>query len=473
MLAKDFYVMDFTPDTIKAKLENNLTGVKKWYGREDLQDLAYTVTVENLFGSPAMGNTVKARLIASPMQFAFDNEYKDFIFYDAGKAEKSNVQELGSFVTDKEGKADIKIDVNAIGYESLALTLQAEVFDAQGASNILVKDLLYVSPLSAVLGYKTQSNLAFLTQQEKASLEIIALDMFAKPYAMGELAVELYQSDFVKSLVKVNGKYQYTKVRREKLLSTGSAQLNGELLHFSLDTSEVGEKLLVFKDKKERVVLQVRYTVVGDSSVQFDEYKSADLQAAVDTKEYKTGESIRVALKTPYEGSGLITIERDKVYAAKWFAADKGNSVQSIEIPEGLEGKAYINVLYFRDIEDEEIFVEPCASVVLPFTVDVSKRKLGLELEIAKGEKDFVARPGQEFTVQVRTDEPAKVLVYAVDEGIIRLTGYQRPNPLQELFLDRALSVQTYQYLDMLMPEFSLMQKQLAKFGGDMLCRKT
>lgn len=469
LLAKDFYVMDFTPDTIKAKLENNLTGVKKWYGREDLQDLAYTVTVENLFGSPAMGNTVKARLIASPMQFAFDNEYKDFIFYDAGKAEKSNVQELGSFVTDKEGKADIKIDVNAIGYESLALTLQAEVFDAQGASNILVKDLLYVSPLSAVLGYKTQSNLAFLTQQEKASLEIIALDMFAKPYAMGELAVELYQSDFVKSLVKVNGKYQYTKVRREKLLSKDSAQLNGELLHFSLDTSEVGEKLLVFKDKKKRVVLQVRYTVVGDSSVQFDEYKSADLQAAVDTKEYKTGESIRVALKTPYEGSGLITIERDKVYAAKWFAADKGNSVQSIEIPEGLEGKAYINVLYFRDIEDEEIFVEPCASVVLPFTVDVSKRKLGLELEIAKGEKDFVARPGQEFTVQVRTDEPAKVLVYAVDEGIIRLTGYQRPNPLQELFLDRALSVQTYQYLDMLMPEFSLMQKQLAKFGGDML----
>lgn len=469
LVSKDFYVMDFTPDTIKAQIRNSLETKKHWYSKKDLQDTVYTVNVQNLFGAPAIHNTVLAKLTASPLHFHFDNEYKSFKFYDAGKADKTTVQELGTFVTDENGSAQIKLDdstIGAVGEESLALTVQAEVMDAQGGSSITVKDMLNISPLAAVLGYKTQSNLNFLTQNEKANLEIIALDAFAKPYAMGELAAELYESERVKSLVKVDGKYQYTKVRREKFLSKSSVKLDTKVLTFALDTSGIGEKLLVLKDKNEKTVLQVRYTVVGDSTVQFNEYKPAMLQAIIDTREYKAGENIKVALKTPYEGTGLITLERDRVFAEKWFRADKGDSVQYIEIPNNLEGKAYLNVLYFRNINDKEIFAEPCASVVLPVTVDVSKRKLNLEVTVGNGENDFIARSGQDFAVQVKTDEPAKVLVYAVDEGITQLTDYKCPDPLKELFLNYGLSVQTYQYLDMLMPEFSLMKKEMAKFGG-------
>ena len=466
LLSKDFHVMDFTPDSIKAQLEKSLETNKYWYNKQDLQDTVYTVSVQNLFGSPAIGHTVHAKLIAAPLRFAFDKEYKNFKFYDAGKADKTTVHELGTVVTDEKGKAQIKLDTASLAEESLALTVQAEIMDAQGGSSITVKDMLNVSPLAAVVGYKTQSNLDFLTQNEKASLEIIALDAFAKPYAMGELAAELYESEMVKSLVKVDGKYQYTKVRREKLVAEQTVKLDAKVLNYQVDTSSVGEKLLVLKDNKKRTVLQVRYTVTGDSTVQFNEYKSAVLQAIIDTKEYKAGENIKVALKVPYEGIGLLTLERDRVFAEKWFRADKGDSVQYIEIPSDMEGKAYLNVLYFRNLEDKEIFVEPCASVVLPFTVDISKRKLDIDVTVGKGENNFVARPGQEFAVNVRTNEPAKVLVYAVDEGITQLTNYHCPDPLKELFLNRGLSVQTYQYLDMLMPEFSLMQKELAKFGG-------
>lgn len=468
-LSKEFHVMDFTPDTIKAQLEKSLETDKYWYEKKDLQNTVYTVSVQNLFGSPAIGHTVHAKLISSPLRFSFENEYKTFNFYDAGKADKTTVHDLGTVLTDEKGKAYIKLDASALGAMgegSLAVTMQAEVMDAQGGSGIMVKDVLNISPLPAVVGYKTQSNIDFLTQNEKAELEIIALDALARPYAMGELVAELYESEMVKSLVKVDGKYQYTKVRREKLLSENTVKLDAKILQYQVDTSSVGEKLLVFKDDKAQTVLQVRYTVTGDSEVQFNEYKSAVLQAIIDTKEYKNGENIKVALKTPYEGIGLLTLERDRVFAEKWFRANKGDSVQYIEIPGDLEGKAYLNVLYFRNTRDKEIFVEPCASVVLPFTVDISKRKLDIELKIGKGENNFVARPGQEFAVNVQTNEAAKVLVYAVDEGITQLTGYRCPDPLKELFLSRALSVQTYQYLDMLMPEFSLMQKELAKFGG-------
>ncbi len=470
--SKNFHVMDFVPDTIKAELQNNMASGKKWYGKRDLQELAYTVNVQNLFGSPAINSTVRAKLLLVPFVFSFDGEYKDYTFYDPAKTDKTTTQEIGTFVTDENGRAVIKIDNTLLGRESCAVTLQAEIQDAQGGTALKLADVLHMSLVRSVVGYKTQSNLSFLTVGEQAALELIALDAFGRPHAKGELTAELYQSDFVKSLVKVEGKYQYTAVRRDKLLKKVPFVLNAQAAPFALDTSAVGGKLLVIKDKKERTVLQVRYTVVGDSTVQFDEHKTADLQVHMENKEYAGGETVKVAVKAPYEGAGLITIEREKVYAQKWFAADKGSSVQEIEIPQGLDGKAYLNVVYFRNIEDEDIFTEPCAMAVLPFTVDTAKRRLDLDLSIAGGAQDFVARPGEDIAVRVRTGEKAKVLVYAVDEGIVRLTDYRMPDPIKELFLDRALSVHTYQYLDMLMPEFGLMQKQLAKFGGDMLGAK-
>ena len=233
-----------------------------------------------------------------------------------------------------------------------------------------------------------------------------------------------------------------------------------------LNTNEIGEKVLVFKDDEDRVLHRITYNVVGDSQVQFDTYNKANLQAYLDKKEYKQGDSIKVAMKLPYEGAGLITIEREKVYTQKWFTADKGNSIEEIELPQGLEGKAYINVLYFRNIEDEDIFTEPCASVVLPFTADISKRKLAVDVKIGDGNENFVAKPGKDFSVTVSSQQKAKAIVYAVDEGILQLTGYQAPKPLYELLLDRALEIHTYQYLELLMPEYRLVQKHLAKFGG-------
>jgi uncharacterized protein YfaS (alpha-2-macroglobulin family) len=51
-------------------------------------------------------------------------------------------------------------------------------------------------------------------------------------------------------------------------------------------------------------------------------------------------------IRAPYHGSGLITIERDGVYASKWFKSSTNSTVESIKIPEGLEGNAYVNVTF-------------------------------------------------------------------------------------------------------------------------------
>ena len=43
--------------------------------------------------------------------------------------------------------------------------------------------------------------------------------------------------------------------------------------------------------------------------------KNSELQVKLARTQYNTGEEIEISITAPYAGSGLITIERDKVYA--------------------------------------------------------------------------------------------------------------------------------------------------------------
>ncbi|MDX1677712.1 alpha-2-macroglobulin family protein, partial [Arsukibacterium sp.] len=59
------------------------------------------------------------------------------------------------------------------------------------------------------------------------------------------------------------------------------------------------------------------------------------------------------------------------------------------------------------------------------------------------------------------------MLIYGVDEGILQVAGYQLPDPLGHFLQKRALQVRSLQMLDLILPAFSLLQRQLAGVGGD------
>ena len=74
--------------------------------------------------------------------------------------------------------------------------------------------------------------------------------------------------------------------------------------------------------------------------------KNAELDVKLDRAQYKSGDDIAVSVTAPYAGSGLITIERDKVYGYAWFQTTTSSSIQRIRVPEGFEGSGYVNVTF-------------------------------------------------------------------------------------------------------------------------------
>ena len=203
------------------------------------------------------------------------------------------------------------------------------------------------------------------------------------------------------------------------------------------------------------ILARVPYVVAGTAPVLTDALRDPVLRVNLDKKDYNPGETMKVMLTTPYKGAGLITVERESVVAEHWFRSEGRTNIQEIVLASDFEGRAYLNVTYFRSPDDKDIFTRPHAALAQPFTVNMERRNLELRLEprltVSRGEA--VARPGGELAVEVRAKRPCKAVVFAVDEGVLQLTGFKTPDPLKAMLGSRALQVRTSQYFDLLMPE--------------------
>ncbi|WP_298628465.1 alpha-2-macroglobulin family protein, partial [uncultured Legionella sp.] len=189
--------------------------------------------------------------------------------------------------------------------------------------------------------------------------------------------------------------------------------------------------------------------------------KNAELSIKLNKEEFHANEDIEIQITAPYTGSGLITIERDKVYASQWFKTDTTSSVQTIHIPADFQGNGYINVAFVRDWESPELFISPLSYSVVPFTVNHDDHDIKIDLKTPK-----VVKPGEQLTIDYQTDKPGKIIVYAVDEGILQVGRYDTPDPLSFFFQKHALEVLTQQTVDQILPKF-IQDREISAAGGD------
>jgi Large extracellular alpha-helical protein len=134
------------------------------------------------------------------------------------------------------------------------------------------------------------------------------------------------------------------------------------------------------RDDQDRRLAKLQFCVIGRGAVSRSLEKNAELQVKLDRAQYNSGDEIAVSITAPYAGSGLITIERDRVYTQQWFHADSASSVQHIRVPEDFEGSGYVNVAFVRALDSKEIFVSPLSYGVVPFTANKEKRGSMLKL---------------------------------------------------------------------------------------------
>jgi uncharacterized repeat protein (TIGR01451 family) len=456
-------VKEFLPDRMKIEARLSKTSPRGWV---DPRDMKAAITLANLYGTPASERRIKSRVELSPAAFSFP-EFKDYSFFDPLLEEKKEVRQsetvdLGENKTDADGKTELELQLDRFADATYSMRFYAEAFEGEGGRSVTGQAGALVSSLPYVVGYKSDGDLNYISVTTPRAVDLVAINPQLNKIALENVTVNVIAQEYVSVVTKKeNGSYGYESVLKERTAKSEKIAIPGDGLRYQLPTDEPGDYVVEFRDKDDRKISRVRFSVVGRGIVKRALDKNSELQVKLSKPQYNTGEEVEISITAPYAGSGLITIERDKVYAQVWFKTDAASSVQRIKVPDGFEGSGYINVALIRALDSKEIFTSPLSYGVAPFTANIERRRLKVELDTPA-----ITKPGEPLHIKFKTDRPSKIAVFAVDEGILQVSDYKLPDPLGFFFRKCALGVETAQIVDLIMPEFSVL-RSLSAFGGD------
>jgi uncharacterized protein YfaS (alpha-2-macroglobulin family) len=451
-------VKEFLPDRMKATATLTQPVTDGWVKPDGL---AVKFSLQNLFGTPAQNRRVEATLTLSPVFPAF-RSYPDYRFFDPQHAKEGYSEPLGDKRTDANGEVVYALDLKKYGSATYRLDFLGKGYEADGGRSVAAEAVSMVSSLDYLVGTKVDGDLDYISRGNKRVVSVLAIDPHANRTAVTGLTAALVERRFVSILTKQDsGVYKYESRLKEVPISDTPLAIPATGMDVALQTTTPGNFAWVVKNAHGDELNRIEYSVAGAANLSRSLERNAELQLALSKPDYAAGETIEVAVRAPYAGSGLITIERDHVYAHAWFSATTTASVQKIKIPADFEGNGYINVQFIRDPSSDEIFMSPLSYGIVPFSVNRNARKLPVTVDTQP-----LIKPGQVLHMHVKTAEPSRVAVFVVDEGILQVAHYKLADPLDFFFRKRMLEVQTTQILDLILPEFTRLAAMTSP-GGD------
>jgi uncharacterized protein YfaS (alpha-2-macroglobulin family) len=451
-------VQEFQPDRLKVTARFSEVPGDGWLNPKELKA---AVSALNLFGTPAQNRRVSAEITLSPAFPAF-SRYPDYKFYDPQRAKEGYSAKLNDQATDDKGETTFDLGLNKYAKATYRVNFVARVFEAQGGRGVAAETAALVSELPYLVGFKADGALDFVTRASKRSVAVVAIDPKAQKTAVAGLTLQLVERKFISVLTRQgNNTFKYESRKKEVTLKEAPLAIAAAGQNLALETGTPGNFAYVIRDSQGVELNRIEYAVAGSGNVTRNLERNAELQLTLNKKDYVPGEDIEVSIKAPYAGAGLITIERDKVFVHQWFKTDTLASVQKIKLPKDFEGNGYVSVQFIRDPASDEIFMSPLSYGAAPFATSLAARTNTPSLTVPE-----LVKPGQRMTMKLKSAKPARVVVFAVDEGILQVARYQAPDPLSLFFQKRMLEVRTSQILDLILPEFKKLMQASAP-GGD------
>ncbi|MBT8045355.1 MAG: hypothetical protein KJO79_10430, partial [Verrucomicrobiae bacterium] len=163
-------------------------------------------------------------------------------------------------------------------------------------------------------------------------------------------------------------------------------------------------------------------------------------------KRYQPGETARILVMTPIEGTALVTVERSGVHREYRRELKADNPVIELPLTDMDAPNAYVSVIVIRGANASPRKHKEPALKLGYCTLNVAniKDRLKVALEVEGSQH----RPGEPTTVSgtvtMHDGKPAagaEVVLYAEDEGTLAVAGYNNPDPMNTFHAPRPLLV--------------------------------
>lgn len=187
--------------------------------------------------------------------------------------------------------------------------------------------------------------------------------------------------------------------------------------------------------------------VVGTGMRAWGSQPSLRLPLVVERRELDAGEETSIAFESPYDSADVwFTVERERVLEQRQLTARRGTNVVSLRLAQQHIPNVFVSVMLRRRgqaSQPPDSISELLRIGYAELRVKTSRKRLALLLEPQKTEYG----PGDTAVVRVRVRDAAgrgvrgEVALWAVDEGVLALTGFETPDLLARMYEPRGLGV--------------------------------
>src|SRR5437667_4192188 len=431
-----FMVEDYIPERIEFDLSSKDRQIKAD------SPVELKVNGHFLYGAPASGLQLEGDMLVAPA-----SSRPGFSGYQFGVADEettSNERTAIENLPEADANGAAAFPVSLAKQPTSTRPQEAQIFIRMaeaGGRAVERKLVLPVAPAAAMIGVKPLFGDKSVAEGDKAEFDVVFASPDGKTLARDGLRYELLKVESRYQWYRQNSSWEYEPVKSTTRVADGD--------------------LTVAPDKPSRVTLSPqpgRYRLDVKStdadgpltSVQFDvgwySDGSADtpdlLETSVDKPEYQSGDTMVVSVNARSAGKLTINVLGDRLLTTQTTDVKEGTAQVKIPVGKDWGTGAYVVATLRRPLDAAALRMPGRAIGLKWFGIDKKTRTLAVNLSPPP-----LVRPDTTLKLPVKLGglspgEYAKIVVAAVDVGILNLTKYKPPAPDDYYFGQRQLSTE-------------------------------
>ncbi|WP_373048020.1 MG2 domain-containing protein [Vulgatibacter sp.] len=355
-----------------------------------------------------------------------------------------------------DAKGAISLDLGkaeAPAGRSWQYTVEAEVADVN-RQRVAARASIPVHPAALFAGTRVAGN-GFAEVGKEVAIELVAVSPEGTRAEGAKIALELKRRSWQSIRKKGVGGHWYTESEPvEERVSGCEVRSTSTPQRCTFTPKEPGFYLLeaTVTDAQGRTqTTRDSFYVVGGGWVSWQRGDTDRIDLVADRKIYEPGQTAKILVKSPYpEAEALVTVERAGVISAERIRLTGASTTIEVPITEASIPNVFVGVILARGRVDEggiESGQDPGRPAVrvgyTELLVEKKARRLAVEVKPDAAEK----RPRERVRVDLAvrgadgSGAQAELAVWAVDEAVLRLTGYEAPDLVAAIHPRQGLSV--------------------------------
>ncbi|MBK7141409.1 MAG: alpha-2-macroglobulin family protein [bacterium] len=449
-------VEDFMPDRIKVIAATNAPSYQA--GQTILTD----VDGKMLFGPPAAGYQLRGNIQVENQSFT-PKEFPGYSFANSDRTfTRMDVDFPDALLNDTGGYQYSYQIPEKLAAPGLLKGLIGVTVSEPGGRGVSAYSEVVIHPYPRYVGLRMARE-EYAEPGTPTEVKLVAVGQDGNSIPLEKCVVRFFSVQYNTIYKKDRtGLYRWISERRTKLIDSNLVALpvGGTTVPFTAST--YGAYRLVLEDLQGGHSSSIEFWASGWGYTPWAMDNPDKIELGLDKKEYQAGETALLQVRAPFGGKLLVTVEKDQILDVITYDMAENTAEIKIPVQKQFLPNVYITATVIRPSASLEPLKPARAFGLIPLRVSNESKKIAMTITAPSV---MTPRSKATVTVQLPKGKQTDLTIAAVDAGILQLTDFKTPDPLDFFWGKRQPYLKPYDLYAFLYPQVKKSSNHLA--AGD------